>query len=172
VWHVPTGETLSYAPSGAGGRDGVPPRERPNTGHAHPPHEETVMSEHPVHLYTDGAARGNPGPAAAAWVVVDPSTGEVLVEGAEAIGEATNNVAEYTAIIRGLEACAGRVVVHSDSELCVRQLREEYRVRKAHLVPLHRRVREMSFEEVEFVHVPRDNEWISRCDALANEVLG
>jgi ribonuclease HI len=133
------------------------------------------MNNRPIlHLYTDGAARGNPGPAAAAWVVLDPATGEVLVEGAEAIGEATNNVAEYTAIIKGLEACAPlgtRVVAHSDSELCVKQLRGEYRVRKAHLVPLHRRVLDMS-EGVEFVHVPRDNEWISRCDALANEVLG
>jgi ribonuclease HI len=114
--------------------------------------------------------------AASAWVVVDPSTGEVLVEGAEAIGEATNNVAEYTAIIRGLEACVPlgtRVIVHSDSELCINQLNGIYRVRTPHLRHFYERVLDLcnGFEEVEFVHVPRENECISRCDALANEVL-
>jgi len=129
-----------------------------------------------LHLFTDGAARGNPGPAAYAWLLTDPVTGEVLDSDAQRIGKATNNVAEYTAIIRGLGACLPHttsVRVHSDSELCIKQLNGEYKVRKDHLKPLHKQVKDLAseFEEVAFVHVTRDDQLIRRCDEMANGVL-
>ena len=121
------------------------------------------MTDRPtLHAYTDGACRGNPGPAASAWIVVGTASGEVLAEGAEAIGEATNNVAEYTAIIRALEACAalgaGSVVVHSDSQLCVNQLSGAWRVTKPHLG----RLREEVLGVAEGMNVRF--KWVSRGD--------
>jgi ribonuclease HI len=119
----------------------------------------------------DGAARGNPGPAGAGAVVVG-ADGTVLAEVAEGLGETTNNVAEYTAAIRGLEEAArlgaDRVLLRSDSQLLVNQLTGRYRVKTPHLVPLHRRVRELvrSFERVTFEHVPRERN--VEADRLAN----
>src|SRR5271167_3526194 len=89
-------------------------------------------------VHTDGGARGNPGPAAYAFVIKPPA-GEV-VEGAGCIGANTNNVAEYTALIRALERAkelgARRLHVHSDSELMVKQMRKEYQVKHDGLKPL------------------------------------
>jgi ribonuclease HI len=127
---------------------------------------------HPVVIvHTDGAARGNPGPAGAGAIVTTPD-GEVLAEIAEGLGEATNNVAEYTATIRGLERAAElgarEVVLRTDSQLLVHQLSGRYRVKAPHLQPLHRRVRELmdSFERVRFEHVPRERN--AEADRLAN----
>ncbi|MBV8149325.1 MAG: ribonuclease HI family protein, partial [Candidatus Eremiobacteraeota bacterium] len=93
-------------------------------------------------LFADGGSRGNPGPAASGAVLLDPS-GELLEEVAAYLGIATNNVAEWTALVIGLEAAAKREVrrlaVRLDSELVVKQLRGEYRVKKAELQPLHKR---------------------------------
>ena len=90
----------------------------------------------------DGAARGNPGPAGAGASLATPD-GEVLAEIAEGLGETTNNVAEYTAAILGLERArelgAREVVLRSDSLLLINQLTGRYRVKTAHLQPLHRR---------------------------------
>jgi ribonuclease HI len=125
-----------------------------------------------VVINCDGAARGNPGPAGAGAVVTDPA-GIVLAEIAEGLGETTNNVAEYTAAIRGLEAAqrlgAEEVLLRSDSQLMVNQMTGRYRVKTAHLQPLHARVRELvrSFRSVEFEHVPRDRN--AAADALANQ---
>ena len=119
----------------------------------------------------DGAARGNPGPAGAGAVVTS-ADGTVLAEVAEGLGETTNNVAEYTGAIRGLEEAARlgarRVLLRSDSQLLINQLTGRYRVKTAHLVPLHRRVRELvgSFEAVTFEHVPRAQN--AAADRLAN----
>ena len=124
-----------------------------------------------VVINCDGAARGNPGPAGAGAVVVDDE-GTVLAEVAEGLGETTNNVAEYTAAIRGLEEAerlgAKRVVLRSDSQLLVNQLTGRYRVKTAHLVPLHRRIRELvvGFDRVTFEHVPRERN--VEADRLAN----
>ena len=89
----------------------------------------------------DGASRGNPGPAGAGAQITDAS-GVVLAEMAEGLGEATNNVAEYTAVIRGLERArelgASEVLLRSDSQLLINQLTGRYRVRTPHLQPLHR----------------------------------
>jgi ribonuclease H / adenosylcobalamin/alpha-ribazole phosphatase len=127
----------------------------------------------PTHVivHCDGAARGNPGPAGAGAVIVGDD-GTLLAEIAEGLGETTNNVAEYTAAIRGLEEAerlgARTVDLRSDSQLLINQLTGRYRVKTAHLVPLHRRVRELvsGFDRVTFEHVPRERN--VEADRLAN----
>ena len=128
-----------------------------------------------VVVHTDGASRGNPGPASIGVVVTDP-VGRVLAEFGEALPRpTTNNVAEYTAVIRGLERAlqlgARRVRCRMDSQLVVRQLNGDYRVRHADMVPLHRRVTDLvrRFESVDFAHVPR--ELNAEADRLANLAL-
>jgi ribonuclease HI len=139
--------------------------------------DEDMGPEHPTpHVYTDGAAGPtNPGPAASAWIIMDPASGEVLVEDAVYIGRQTNNVAEYTAIIRALGDCVarGRVRVHSDSQLCINQINGSWRVTKPHLRAMLAEVLRLrdGFEDIRFVWVPRGNGWISECDRNANEVL-
>lgn len=129
------------------------------------------MSGLSVVVHTDGAARGNPGPAGAG-ALVESIEGEILAEVAEHLGETTNNVAEYTAAILGLERAAAlgatSVELRTDSLLLVRQLAGRYRVKALHLQPLHRRVQELaaSFERVRFVHVPRGMN--VEADRLAN----
>ena len=124
-----------------------------------------------VIVHTDGAARGNPGPAGAGAVITS-TDGEVLAEIAEGLGHATNNVAEYTAAILGLERAAElgarRVTLRTDSQLLVQQLAGRYRVKAVHLVPLWRRVRELAagFERIRFEHVPRERN--VEADRLAN----
>ena len=125
-------------------------------------------------LRTDGGARGNPGPAGAAYVLEDPS-GEVSSSAARFLGETTNNVAEYEALILGLRAAAEggvrRLRVFADSELVVRQVCGHYKVRNEGLRPLHRRVSELvsGFEAVEVRHVRREEN--TAADALANEAM-
>lgn len=120
----------------------------------------------------DGASRGNPGPAGAGAQITDAS-GVVLAELAEGLGEATNNVAEYTAVIRGLERAhelgASDVLLRSDSQLLINQLTGRYRVKTPHLQPLHRRVRELAagFDSIEFEHVRRERN--AEADRLANQ---
>lgn len=127
--------------------------------------------EHVI-AYTDGASRGNPGPAGAGWLLAD-GDGGVIEEGALPLGSTTNNVAEYRAVIAALERArdlgARRVTLRSDSELLVRQLSGAYRVRAEHLQPLHQQVRRLvgAFERVTFEHVPRGQN--RRADELANQ---
>ena len=124
-----------------------------------------------VTITCDGAARGNPGPAGAGAIVV-AEDGTVLAEVAEGLGETTNNVAEYTAVIRGLEEAqklgVRDVLLRSDSQLLINQLTGRYRVKASHLQPLHRRVLELikRFDRVELEHVPRERN--AAADALAN----
>jgi ribonuclease HI len=125
-------------------------------------------------LYTDGAARGNPGPAGAGAHLED-ETGKTIASVARYIGEATNNVAEYTALLLGLERArelgVRHVEVRADSELMVKQMRGEYRVRNAGLKPLHERARALasSFDGVTYVHVRR--ELNQAADRLANHAI-
>ena len=120
----------------------------------------------------DGAARGNPGPAAIGVQITD-AEGAVLAEIAEGLGETTNNVAEYTAVIEGLkraaELGASQVLLRSDSQLLINQITGRYRVKTAHLVPLHREVLAQAkrFERIRFEHVPRERN--TEPDRLANE---
>ena len=124
-----------------------------------------------VIINCDGAARGNPGPAGAGAIVVDED-GAILAEVAEGLGETTNNVAEYTAVIRGLEEAkrlgAHEVLLRSDSQLLINQLTARYRVKAPHLQPLHRRVRALlaAFAKVDLEHVPRERN--VEADRLAN----
>ena len=125
-------------------------------------------------LYTDGGARGNPGPAGAGWVLLAPD-GAVLSEGGVFIGTATNNVAEYEALLAGLrvagaEKCA-RVEVRSDSELLVRQMTGAYKVKNAGLKPLFTSACALvaTFQSVRFTHVRREQN--TDADRLANEAM-
>jgi ribonuclease HI len=122
----------------------------------------------------DGGARGNPGPAAIAAVASTPD-GEIVAERGEAIGEATNNVAEYRALLLGIELAralgTAELELVGDSELVVRQVQGSYKVKQEHLRPLHARVlRElMDFEEWSIRHVRRDEN--AAADALVNSTL-
>lgn len=123
-------------------------------------------------LYTDGACSGNPGPAGAGFVIVD-ATGATLAEGCVPIGQGTNNIAEYQAVISGLEKAAElglrKVTVRSDSELMCKQMWGQYRVKNPVLMKMHVQVRELvrGFDEVTFVHVPREHNEVA--DGLARQ---
>ena len=125
-------------------------------------------------LSTDGGARGNPGPAAIGAVVSTPD-GEVLAEAAERIGEATNNVAEYRALLLGLERAralgATEVEVINDSELVARQLQGAYKVKHAGLRPLYDQAMEAleGFERWSVRSVPREQN--AHADRLVNTAL-
>lgn len=125
-------------------------------------------------VYSDGAARGNPGPAGAGAVVCG-AQGEVLRRLARPLGNATNNVAEYEGAILGLEAArdlgATEVELRADSELMVRQLDGRYRVKAPHLVPLHQRAQALlaSFTRARVRHVPREQNRLA--DRMANEAI-
>jgi ribonuclease HI len=122
----------------------------------------------------DGGARGNPGPAAIAAVVSTPD-GEVIDRHGERIGNATNNVAEYRALLLGIERArelgATEVRLIGDSELIVRQVQGTYRVKQAHLRPLHQQVLEAlkAFDRWRIEHVRR--ELNAAADMLVNEAL-
>ncbi len=127
-----------------------------------------------VVVHVDGGARGNPGPAAIGVVVSSPD-GDVLDEVAEPIGVATNNVAEYTAVLRGLERAralgASEVEIVNDSELVARQLTGAYKVKHASMRPLHAEAMTAlgEFDRWAVRSVPRaDN---ARADELVNEAL-
>jgi len=113
-------------------------------------------------IHTDGAARGNPGPAGAGAVLRDAVTGTVLAEVAEPLGHATNNVAEWTAVRLALEEAlrlgATHVDVRMDSQLVARQITGIYRVKHADLKPLHAAVMKLlgGFEGYTVGHVPRE----------------
>ena len=125
-------------------------------------------------LWTDGGARGNPGPAAFAYVL-ESEDGTVLDARGEAIGVATNNVAEYSALVAGLgravEAGVRELEVRSDSELMVKQMRGEYRVKNRDLQSLFldasRAAREIG--RVTYTHVRREHNELA--DRLVNEAL-
>jgi ribonuclease HI len=125
-------------------------------------------------LHVDGGARGNPGPAAIGVVVSDPG-GEVLDELAERIGQATNNVAEYRAVLRGLERArelqATEVEIVGDSELVARQLAGAYKVKHPALKPLYEQARAAlrGFDSWSIRNVPRAEN--AEADALVNAAL-
>jgi ribonuclease HI len=125
-------------------------------------------------VHVDGGARGNPGPAAIAAVLAEPD-GELVEESSEPIGPATNNVAEYRALLLGIERAralgAEELELVGDSELVVRQVLGEYKVKDAALRELHGQVGEAlaGFERWSIRHVRREaNE---RADELVNEAL-
>jgi ribonuclease HI len=122
-------------------------------------------------LWSDGAARGNPGPAGAG-AILKTRTGQVLAEVSGFLGHTTNNVAEYRALLLGLEQALAlgvrRLEVRADSELLIRQLRGEYRVRDEKLKPLYEEAKSLlaRFQAARLMHVPREQN--SDADRLAN----
>ena len=128
-----------------------------------------------LHIYTDGAARGNPGPAAIAFIIEDHK-GAVLKKYSESIGIATNNTAEYTAIIKALEEASyfgQEVICFCDSRLVVNQLNGVFKVKEKHLKEkfLETKEKEKKFEKVAYRNVPRENPKIKIVDRLVNEEL-
>jgi ribonuclease HI len=127
-----------------------------------------------VIVHVDGGARGNPGPAAAACVISSPQ-GDLLAEQVQLLGPATNNVAEYRALLLGLararELGASEVEVVGDSELIVKQVRGEYKVRHETMRGLHREAMAAlsEFEDWSIRSVPREQN--AHADALVNSAL-
>jgi ribonuclease H / adenosylcobalamin/alpha-ribazole phosphatase len=125
-------------------------------------------------LFTDGGARGNPGPAAYGYVL-ESDDGSVLAAHGEAIGTATNNVAEYRALVAGLEKAlelgVDELEVVSDSELLVKQMRGEYKVKNAALRDLSSQVASLARElgSVSYTAVRREHNELA--DQLVNEAL-
>jgi ribonuclease HI len=124
-------------------------------------------------IYTDGAARGNPGPAAFAYII--QRDGQPDIEVKECLGQATNNVAEYTALLRALDharALGGRrLTIFSDSELLVKQMNGEYQVKHEGLRPLYAEAVRLrrNFDAVTIRHLRREEN--RRADQLCNEAL-
>ncbi|MBI4733645.1 MAG: ribonuclease HI family protein [Rubrobacteridae bacterium] len=125
-------------------------------------------------IYSDGAARGNPGHAGAG-ASIQTSTGEVISEVSEYLRETTNNVAEYRALILALEQArplgACELEVRADSELMVKQLNGLYKVKNEGLKPLHAKVNELllPYRKAKIIHVYRSDN--KRADELANEAI-
>lgn len=132
------------------------------------------MIENRVIIHSDGVSRGNPGPAAIGAIIVDGS-GRLLATISRRIGRATNNQAEYRAVIAALEEAiklgAWQVVLYSDSELIVRQIRGDYRVKKQALKPLYWRQKQLqgSLENFTIKHIPRQQN--KEADRLANKAF-
>ena len=125
-------------------------------------------------LFADGGSRGNPGPAASGAVLYDES-GDVLDEIGLFLGVTTNNVAEWTALIEGLKAALARgveeIAVRLDSELVVRQLSGQYKVKHPGLIPLHAQAKVLlrKFRAADVRHVRRKEN--AAADAVVNQVL-
>jgi len=127
-----------------------------------------------VVVYCDGGSRGNPGPSALGVSIQTPEGDEIEGIG-ETLGVATNNIAEYSAVICALQRCMelGARIVHvrSDSKLLVEQCKGNYKIKSKNLIPLALQVREAArdFEKVDFTHVRREGN--VRADELVNLAL-
>jgi ribonuclease HI len=127
-----------------------------------------------LRVFSDGAARGNPGPAGAGAVVLD-SKGKVLARVGRFLGKQTNNVAEYEGVLLGLarakELGATEVEVRADSLLLIRQLEGVYQVKNAALKALHAKAKQLlrSFERVDLRHVPREENTLA--DEMSNRAI-
>jgi ribonuclease HI len=124
-------------------------------------------------LFCDGASRGNPGPSSYGYVILEDGT--PLAEVGARLPNGTNNTAEYQGLIHGLNRCkelgAHFVLVKSDSQLLVRQMLGQYKVKTPHILALVTRARHLmaSFEKVDFEHIPREQN--TEADKLANQAL-
>lgn len=127
-----------------------------------------------LQLYTDGASRGNPGEAGAGIAILD-AQGNELVGSGKYLGQCTNNEAEYRALLFGLAKCsefgAGRIMVYLDSELVVKQIQGDYKVKHPNLKPLFWEAMKKfkEFAAVQVAHVRREKN--SRADELANRAI-
>jgi phosphoribosylglycinamide formyltransferase-1 len=127
-----------------------------------------------ITIYTDGGSRGNPGPAAAGFILADPGGNQVQSK-ALFLGRTTNNVAEYTALVKALEAAkqigAKRLMVFSDSELLVKQVNGQYKVKSEQIRPLFQQTINLisEFEDCKVKHITRDKN--QEADDLVNQAL-
>jgi ribonuclease HI len=127
-------------------------------------------------IYSDGGARGNPGPSAIGVLVCDEK-GEMLQDHSEVIGEGTNNVAEYRAVLAGLDLAkkfgAEEIDYYVDSELVAHQINGKYRVKTPHILVLFQQVQAKltGFKKFKISQVPRTHEKIRYVDKLVNEAL-
>ncbi len=125
-------------------------------------------------LFTDGAARGNPGPAGAGAVIISPE-GHVVAKVGKYLGETTNNVAEYTGLILGLKRAKAmglrELDVLADSELLVKQLAGEYQVKADHLRPLYEEAKALltAFDAIDVRHIPREQN--TAADEMSNRAI-
>lgn len=147
----------------------------------HPAESRRVAIEDPgrdaqlkLEIFTDGASRGNPGPAGAGWVIRGADA-DVLQQGNVFLGKRTNNEAEYEAVIHSLNAAralgATDVALRSDSELLVRQINGRYRVKDAKIARLHQSARDIiqHFRRFDVRHIPREQN--AEADAQANRAI-
>ncbi len=136
--------------------------------------EEAARPPPRTRLFFDGAARGNPGPAGAGAVILSPS-GHVVAKIGKFLGDATNNVAEYTGLILGLKRARAigikELDVFGDSELIVKQLDGAYQVKAEHLAPLHSEAKALlsGFEHAAVSHIPREEN--EAADEMANRAI-
>jgi len=127
-----------------------------------------------VFLYTDGGSRGNPGPAGIGFLILDEKKKKIK-DFCKYIGEATNNVAEYSALIHGLEEAsalkADEVVIYVDSELIAKQLNGEYRVKDTNMKPLFEKTLSIlkDFKSFEIKHIERAKN--KEADKLVNKAI-
>jgi len=127
-----------------------------------------------IEIYVDGGSRGNPGPSGVGVVILD-ANGKRLKDVSKYIGEATNNIAEYSALLYGLEEAlilrADEIVVNLDSELVAKQLTGDYRVKDPGLKPLFERAINMlkSFKDFEIRHIEREKN--KEADKLVNRAI-
>jgi ribonuclease HI len=125
-------------------------------------------------LFTDGAARGNPGPAGAGAVILSPE-GHIVAKIGKFLGDSTNNVAEYWGLILGLKRAKAMGIkeleVYSDSELLVKQLAGDYAVKADHLRPLHDEAQALlkAFSFIQVRHIPREEN--TAADAMSNRAI-
>ena len=125
-------------------------------------------------IFSDGGARGNPGPAGVGAVLYDENK-KIIATISQFLGVATNNQAEYQALILALEKAsklkAKEIVCYLDSELVVRQLNREYKVKNKDLAPLFLKIHNLSlqFNKISFFHIPREQNQVA--DKLANEAM-
>jgi phosphoribosylglycinamide formyltransferase-1 len=127
-----------------------------------------------ITVQVDGGSRGNPGPAAAAFIITDKNKNQ-LVAKALYLGKTTNNVAEYTALVKALEAAsqidAEQITILSDSELLVKQINGQYKVKSQQIIPLFRQASDMlaNFQKYSLRHVSREKN--KKADRLVNQAL-
>lgn len=129
-----------------------------------------------LYIYVDGCSKNNPGHSAIGIVIAD-ETGTVIREYKEYIGKTTNQVAEYLALEKGLNLASGytanklvKLVVFSDSELVIKQMKKKFQIKAPHLLEIYKRIRnaERMFKEIEYIHASQDNKLVKKADKLAD----
>jgi dinuclear metal center YbgI/SA1388 family protein len=174
VWQSPEGASAGAAAPPASPAGVTRSAPAPAPAPTHTPVRPANRDDARHHLYTDGGARGNPGPAGIGAILLTAS-GDVVEELGDFIGKATNNVAEYQALLAGLELALDRGIerldVFLDSELVVRQVNGQYKVKDAGLKPLHAQACQLlsRFHEIDVRHVRREQN--AEADRLVNEAI-